>query len=94
MSLSQLKLPSACLLHRYTLVFEGQSNLVICDQLTQYLVTHSSHLSRLEINFGHPRTAHDCTAVIFAISNMHMHESITMDILEILVLERIKLNIL
>ena len=64
----------------YHFGFEGQSNLVICDQLTQYLVTHSSHLSRIEINFGHPRTAHDCTAIIFALSNIHIQESITMEI--------------
>jgi hypothetical protein len=50
--------------------YEGRSNLVICDQLTQYLVTHS-HVSRIKlINFGHP--------VIFAMSNIQ--ESVTMEI--------------
>ena len=56
--------------------FEGHSNLpVISDQLTQYLVSHSSNHS---IDFGFPCTAHDCTAVIFAISNIR--ESIAMEI--------------
>ena len=55
--------------------FEGHSNLpVISDLLTQYLVSHSF----VSIDFGFPRTAHDCTAVIFAISNIQ--ESVTMDI--------------
>jgi Ran GTPase-activating protein (RanGAP) involved in mRNA processing and transport len=48
----------------------------ICDQLTQYLISHFSYLSGIEINFGYPRTAHDCTAVIFVISNIQ--ESATM----------------
>ena len=56
--------------------FEGHSNLpVISDQLTQYLVNHSSNR---RIDFGFPRTAHDCTAVTFAISNIQ--ESVTMKI--------------
>ena len=60
-------------------VFEGHNNLpVISDQLTQYLVSHPSYHSMLKINFGFPRTAHDCTAVIFAISNIQ--ESVTMEI--------------
>ena len=58
-------------------VFEGHSNLhLIRDQLTQYLVSLSSHHS--QITFGYPRTAHDCTAIIFAISNIQ--ESVTMKI--------------
>ena len=56
--------------------FEGHSNLpLISDQLTQYLVSHSSNH---RIDFGYPHTAHDCTAVIFAISNIQ--DSVSMDI--------------
>jgi hypothetical protein len=61
-------------------VFEGHRNLpVICDQLTQYLISHCPYLNGIKIKFGYPRTAHDCTTVIFAISNIH--ESVTMEIL-------------
>ena len=57
--------------------FEGHSNLT-CNQLTQYLVSHSksSHLNKI----GDPRTAHDCTAVLFTISNIHVQGSVTMEI--------------
>jgi Ran GTPase-activating protein (RanGAP) involved in mRNA processing and transport len=62
--------------------FEDHGNR-ICNQLTQYLISHSpfsvysiSGLSRsIIVNFGNPRTAHDCTAVIFAMSNIR--ESVT-----------------
>ena len=50
--------------------FEDHSNLpVISEQLTQYLVSHSSDPSGIKIYFD-LRTAHDCTAVLFAMSNI------------------------
>ena len=47
--------------------FEAHNDL-ISDQLTQYIVSHPSFL--YGINFGYPRTAHDCTAVLFVIANL------------------------
>jgi hypothetical protein len=64
--------------------FEGRNNVPgICDQLIQYLVSRFSYSSGINIiNFGyHPRTAHDCTAVIFVISNIQ--ESVTMEIVSL-----------
>jgi Ran GTPase-activating protein (RanGAP) involved in mRNA processing and transport len=49
--------------------FEGHSSVpLIYDKLTQYLV--SRILTGITIDFGHPRTAHDCTAVIIAMCNI------------------------
>ena len=57
--------------------FEGHSDL-ICDQMTQYLDTHSaSYLSGINLDFGYPRTAHDTTVVLFALP--YIQKSVTMD---------------
>ena len=53
--------------------FEAQYDL-INDQLAQYLVSHPSSFSFVLmcriIGFGYPRTAHDCSAILYTIANI------------------------
>ena len=60
--------------------FEDHSQL-INDQLTQYIISHSNNFTRENIRiiqFHSPRTAHDCTALLYAISIIQ--ESVAMEI--------------
>ena len=53
--------------------FEAHNDLVN-SLMTRYIFdTHSRRGSSVEISFGFPRTAHDCTAVLYAIANMQEH---------------------
>ena len=49
--------------------FEVHNDL-INNEISQYLISHSSHS---KIGFGYPRTAHDCTAVLYVLANMQEH---------------------
>ena len=50
--------------------FEAQNDL-INKQVTQYLVTHSYYtVTGCIDSFGYPRTAHDCSAVLYVIANL------------------------
>ena len=51
--------------------FEAHNDL-INKEVTQYLVTHPIDLyPPSTVNFGYPRTAHDCSTVLYVIANMH-----------------------
>ena len=53
--------------------FEAHNDLVN-SLMTRYIFdTHPRIGSSVEISFGFPRTAHDCTAVLYAIANMQEH---------------------
>ena len=49
--------------------FEAHNDL-INNEVAQYVI---SHPSLDKIGFGYPHTAHDCTAVLYAIANMQEH---------------------
>ena len=45
-------------------------NDLIKKNITQYLVRHPSSYYTDLVNFGYPRTAHDCSAVLYVIANL------------------------
>jgi hypothetical protein len=46
-------------------------NDLINKEVTQYLVTHSLNLPNINsVHFGSPRTAHDCSAILYVIANL------------------------
>ena len=47
--------------------FEAHND-IINKQVTQYLVTHPTYNTM--VNFGSPRTAHNCSAVLYVIANL------------------------
>ena len=47
--------------------FEAHNNLLVYEQVTQYLVTNPYYGT---VDFGFPRTAHDCSAVLYVIANL------------------------
>ena len=53
--------------------FEAHNDLVN-SLMTRYIFdTHSRRGSSVKIGFGYPRTAHDCTAVLYVLANMQEH---------------------
>ena len=59
--------------------FEAHNDLV--NSLTSRCIfdIHSCIGSSVKINFGYPRTAHDCTAVLYVLANMQEHCDMKMD---------------
>ena len=59
--------------------FEAHNDLVN-SLMTRYIFdTHSRRGSSVKIDFGSPRTAHDCTAVLYVLANMQEHCDMEMD---------------
>ena len=53
--------------------FEAHNDLVTSLMIRYIFDTHSPIGSSVKIGFGHPHTAHDCTAVLYVIANTQEH---------------------